>query len=423
LAEFTGERVIPGQVDPDLMNEHLARYAFAARLARGKRVLDAGSGAGYGSAELAKSAAMVLGVDRSAEAVHFAWENYRLPNLRFAQASVAALPLADAAFDLVVAFEVIEHLEQWHEFLLEVRRVLVPTGQFIVSTPNKLYYAETREQAGPNPFHHHEFEFAEFRSELAAVFPHISLFLENHVEGVVFQPVEASETAEVRCEGAEAVPGNSHFFVAVCAHRPQIGNPTFVFVPRTGNVLREREKHIELLAHELEIKNEWLEKARQELAELNHEHQKLLEMFRQQKAELEARNQWALQLNQELEERNARVAQLQDELAAEQAGARTVVQGYEAKVLELEEDVRQKTAWALDTENRLTKELADKGEELARCVEILHRTEKTAEDRRIWAEKLQQQVTQLERQLAGYLASRWVKLGRRFGLGPEPPDR
>ena len=56
LAEFTGERVIPGQVDVDLLNEHLARYAFAARLARGKRVLDAGCGAGYGSAELARAA-------------------------------------------------------------------------------------------------------------------------------------------------------------------------------------------------------------------------------------------------------------------------------------------------------------------------------------------------------------------------------
>ena len=54
LAEFTGERVIPGQVDIDLLNEHLARYTFAARLARGKRVLDAGCGAGYGSAELAQ---------------------------------------------------------------------------------------------------------------------------------------------------------------------------------------------------------------------------------------------------------------------------------------------------------------------------------------------------------------------------------
>src|SRR5436305_9149732 len=86
LAEFTGGRVIPGQVDPDLMNEHLARYAFAARLARGKHVLDAGCGAGYGSAELAKTAAWVLGTDQSADAVSFARENYRSPNLHFAQA-------------------------------------------------------------------------------------------------------------------------------------------------------------------------------------------------------------------------------------------------------------------------------------------------------------------------------------------------
>ena len=57
LAEFTGERVIPGEVDVDLLNEHMARYTFAARLARGKRVLDAGCGAGYGSAELARGGA------------------------------------------------------------------------------------------------------------------------------------------------------------------------------------------------------------------------------------------------------------------------------------------------------------------------------------------------------------------------------
>ena len=69
LAEFTGERVIPDQVDVDLLNEHLARYTFAARLASGKRVLDAGCGAGYGSAELARTAQRVIGIDRAAEAV------------------------------------------------------------------------------------------------------------------------------------------------------------------------------------------------------------------------------------------------------------------------------------------------------------------------------------------------------------------
>src|SRR5581483_686030 len=87
LAEFTGERLIPGQVDVDLLNEHMARYAFAVRLSRGKRVLDAGCGAGYGSAELALSAQSVTGVDVAAEAVEFARQNYPAPNLKFEQAS------------------------------------------------------------------------------------------------------------------------------------------------------------------------------------------------------------------------------------------------------------------------------------------------------------------------------------------------
>src|SRR5436305_10245703 len=152
LSEFTGERVIPGEVDIDLLNEHMARYAFAARLARGKRVLDAGCGAGYGSAELAKTAASVAGIDIASEAVELARDSYRLPNLAFEQASCDALPYPDSTFDLVVAFEVIEHLENWRGLLREARRVLAANGQFIVSTPNKLYYSESRGGAGANPF-------------------------------------------------------------------------------------------------------------------------------------------------------------------------------------------------------------------------------------------------------------------------------
>ena len=109
MAEFTGERVIPGEVDVDLMNEHLARYTFAARLSTGKRVLDAGCGAGYGSAELAHAAHAVVGIDCAAEAVRFARDNYRLPNLQFEQATCRSLPHRDCSFDLVVAFEVAEH--------------------------------------------------------------------------------------------------------------------------------------------------------------------------------------------------------------------------------------------------------------------------------------------------------------------------
>jgi len=122
--------------------KHLARYTFAARLSRGQTGAGRrGCGAGYGLGGAgARGADRVVGGGTrpprpsSSRAAH-----YPLANLWFERGSCAALPHRDASFDLVVAFEVIEHLENWREFLLEARRVLTPGGQFIVSTPNRLY--------------------------------------------------------------------------------------------------------------------------------------------------------------------------------------------------------------------------------------------------------------------------------------------
>jgi len=464
LAEFTGERIIPGQVDVDLLNEHVARYTFAARLARGKRVLDAGCGAGYGSAELAQAADSVIGVDRAPEAIGFARANYALPNLRFEQASCEALPHPGGSFDLVVAFEVIEHLGHWREFLLEVRRVLAPAGQLIVSTPNKLYYTESRGPTGANPFHVHEFDFEEFQSELQGVFAHVSMYLENHVEGVTFQPHEAGRTVEVRVDAGDPAPDESHFFVAVCAHRRQLGNPTYVYVPRAANVLRERERHIALLEGELATKNEWLDKAQQDLAEFDrlsrqqkdelersnqwaetvnrelkerrarivelqeefvHEQESARKVIEGQEEELKRSHQWAEALNRELEERRARIVELQEEFAREQENARKVAEGYAAKVADLERDLQDKTRWAIDTETSLTAVIRDQTERLSRAVadlgsavEALHHTEKELEERTAWALRLQDEARRLEEQVALFRASRWVKLGRTVGLGP-----
>ena len=160
----------------------------------------------------------------------------------------------------------------------------------------------------------HEFDFEEFRSELQQVFPHVTMFLENHVEGVMFQPHEPGNTADVRVDAGDSAPAESHFFVAVCAHRPQIGNPTFVYVPRAANVLREREQHIGLLEQELATKNEWLEKAL-------GEHQQLMAKFEEQKAALDRSNQWAETQNREIQKNRARIADLQEELEREQAAA------------------------------------------------------------------------------------------------------
>ena len=320
MAEFTGERLIPGQVGIDLLNEHMARYAFAVSLARGKRVLDAGCGAGYGAAELAETAAWVVGADIGAEAIDFAREHYRRPNLFFERASGALLPHASGSFDLIVAFEVIEHLENWRELLREARRVLAAGGKFVVSTPNRLYYNESRGQEGPNPFHVHEFEFREFLTELESIFPQVALYLENHVEGVTFEPCEAYRRVEASIGGGEPAPEEAHFFVAVCGERLDAENAAHVYIPRSANVLRERGRHIKLLEEEIATKNGWLERAARELEELVAAH-------RRQTEELERSNRWAEELNREIEERRARVTALQGELAEQQDSARRMAQG------------------------------------------------------------------------------------------------
>jgi SAM-dependent methyltransferase len=380
LTEFTGERVVPGEVEADLWNEHFGRYVFAARLSRMKRVLDAGCGMGYGSAELARVAASVVGVDISGEAVASARERYRLPRLTFLQGSCAALPFRAASFDLVVAFEVIEHLKEWGDFLREARRVLAPGGQCLISTPNRDYYTDSRGRIGPNPFHEHEFSFEEFRQELRAVFPHVALFLQNHVDGFVFQPAGHRTPAEARLDGDAGNPAESNFFLAVCALSPQTGSPTFLYVPKAANVLRERERHIEKLG--------------EQIVEINQDRTQLLALFRQQTEELE----------------------------------RQAI-GYETKIAELEAEHRNYTEWAVENDRRLTQELASRSQELEskckelyECVRVLHATEKTVEERTNWALQLDEQIRQLNASLQVLQESRWVRLGNAIGMSPRMRD-
>jgi SAM-dependent methyltransferase len=299
--EFTGERVIPGQTDPDLMNEHRARYRFAEALVSSKAVLDAGCGVGYGSAQLAQTAALVVGLDFAHEALLAGERQYAHPRVHFTQGDCGCLPFPDRSFEVVVAFEVIEHLKNWRDLLTEAGRVLAPDGQFIVSTPNRLYYGESR--AEPNPFHAHEFDYEEFVDALRQVFSHAIIFLENHTDAITFTPLEV-QGVRTRLENGGSKPQEAHFFLAVCSHRPLHGSPAFVYVPSGGNVLREREQHIQLLQQELRQKERWLEETTQNLKKLSEEN--LAEQKRAQaainklEAELQEKIQWAEQVKAEL---------------------------------------------------------------------------------------------------------------------------
>lgn len=409
MAEFTGERVIPGLVDIDLFNEHVSRYKFAARLVpEGAAVLDMGCGTGYGSAELTK-AGSIVGVDVAPEAVAHARANYGREGVTFLEASCAAIPLPDQRFDVITAFEVIEHLENWRGLLEEARRLLRQGGQFVVSTPNKSYYAETRGETGPNPFHAHEFEYGEFESALREFFPHVRIWTQNHAAAIVFAPGNAAG-ASLAADGTSA-PEEAHFFVAVCSSAEISASDVFAWVPQSGNLLREREAHIAKLEGELAQKDAWLTRSVEAHGALQREHEATLE-------ELRAKNRWAESLNTLLAEQAALITSLQKE-AEEQLGW---VRQLEARIAGLEDDIRARLA----TEARLENDLAARTNwahglerELAEKVTHVRLLLDEVAENTASLGHLQNDLAALRAERQAVADSRWLRLGQTLHLGPE----
>jgi SAM-dependent methyltransferase len=429
--EFTGERVIPGEVDPDLWQEHVSRYLLARNWVRGARVLDAGCGAGYGSALLAETAAQVTGLDLSPDALEYARRHYQAPRLVFQQGDCARLPFADGEFDWVVAFEVIEHLPDAETFLREVRRVLRPHGRLAVSTPNRRFYTEERDYH--NPFHVREFDAAEFEAELKRHFPCCQILEQNHVPAIVIErraagngsPLGAARLPRDARDDAAAEP---HFFLAVCSGEPLPETDGLVLLAEGGNVLRQREQHIHKLEADLKgfqertnldlaQRLEWvrsleaqLDEGRKAVAALRASVQDLETTVLKTQGELDARSKWAEELTRQVEEKDARILERQRAVDA------------------LEEELRQRGEWAMSlardleaVQQRLQEEqakLRDTEGLLEQRTEAALRLDAELARRTAWVQQLSREANDLRTDLEVLLDSWWHRTGRLLRLSP-----
>jgi 2-polyprenyl-3-methyl-5-hydroxy-6-metoxy-1,4-benzoquinol methylase/uncharacterized coiled-coil protein SlyX len=161
---------VPERFDPESMRrslvdaEHQARYWWISRLVQGRRVLDAGCGLAYGSAILVRAGASeVIGID-NVEPVVAAAQARVPPGVLVQQGDVAHLPFDADSFDVVVCFEVIEHVQDADAVLDEFARVLRPSGLLAISSPNGDVYPPG------NPHHVHEFQPEELKQALQARF-------------------------------------------------------------------------------------------------------------------------------------------------------------------------------------------------------------------------------------------------------------
>ncbi len=165
---FTGERLHEGSAlfKVDLVR-HRAAYAHAialARRTRPARILDLGCGTGYGTRELASTQSGVFAIDRISpdpEARH--------PDVHFVRADAGGIPLRSGCFDMLVSFQVIEHLQDPASYLDTIARVLSPAGVALISTPN------LRESDRENPFHVREYAADELSALLGRYFADVEM--------------------------------------------------------------------------------------------------------------------------------------------------------------------------------------------------------------------------------------------------------
>ena len=124
---------LPAELEPPSVERRMA--FLLAEVRSGDRALDVGCGTGEFTAALVRAGAVAVGVEVADAALERARSKH--PALDFRRVPFdGPLPFADGSFELVWASEVIEHVADTARWLSELRRVLVPMGRLLVTTPS-----------------------------------------------------------------------------------------------------------------------------------------------------------------------------------------------------------------------------------------------------------------------------------------------
>lgn len=159
----------------NFLTESLARYNYAANYVSGKDVLDLGCGKGSGSYLLLDHGTKRLWcIDDYFKNIYVAQQRDKNGMIKFLCMDANFMGLHNNSFDIVVAFEVIEHLEDDKNFLQEIKRILKTQGILLLSTPNKNITSPGRSKPY-NKFHKREYQLDEIKELCSQYFTQVNV--------------------------------------------------------------------------------------------------------------------------------------------------------------------------------------------------------------------------------------------------------
>ena len=158
MTKISLERIYPNNIHSDDTHSqaalalHLDRYDFASTHLKGDVVVDIACGCGYGTALMAEAHPdkQFIGVDIDPEAIDYASQYYKFPNLEYICSSAEEFS-PEQLCDTIVSLETIEHLIDPRGFVETIlNKLLIVGGNVIASVP-------VTPTIDGNPHHLHDF--------------------------------------------------------------------------------------------------------------------------------------------------------------------------------------------------------------------------------------------------------------------------
>lgn len=173
------ERAVPGTENwRNLHADHLARYVWATDHVRGRHVLDAGTGPGYGAAILKEAGALsVQAVDIDAPTIEMARQTYPIEGLSFFVDDCETLSSVRGPIEVICSFENLEHLQHPERFLEAATRLLPADGLLLCSTPDREATGCGWVEGKPgNPYHINEWYYKDICDLFERYFSRIQIY-------------------------------------------------------------------------------------------------------------------------------------------------------------------------------------------------------------------------------------------------------